>query len=346
MKKENISIVICTYNRADMLTNALKSLIGQETDENFSFELILVNDKSTDNTREVIEGIIPLSPIPIKYIEGPGQGISKARNVGIENCTNGWIAFFDDDQIAKSDWLKELLSFAVKHDASCVGGIRSLNLSETEISNLNPIIRRILGEVYQGDEPKQCGRKEFPAAGDVLFKRSVFDTVGLFDESLLRGGEDIEFAQRFRQKKLDAWYTPKAISYHEVTPYRLSKNYLIWSSLRAGDNFAYRDYLEWGKWKTVVSCIARTGQAFFINFPLYLWTFFKKDENEKLGRECLMWRNLAYMYHTFHLVFPKIFTLEKFFAHIEFRKEREAFSSKKQTTQQEVKEKVESHTGS
>lgn len=329
MKDNNISIIICTYNRAHLLKHSLQTLLNQKTEGLFSYEILVIDDKSTDNTRDVVNKIGKYSKIPIRYLRGTGKGISNARNFGIENTMSEWVAFFDDDQIAQPYWLGELYKCAIENNVNCVGGTRLLNLSKNAFFDLSPIVRKILGEIKNGGTQKKCKRKEYPAAGNILLKRNVFEIVGRFDESLLRGGEDIEFAQRLRKKGFVAWYTPKSICYHEVTAYRLSKEYLIWSSLRAGDNFSFRDYLEWGLLKTIVATFARMGQAFTINLLRLFLAKVKYDENDKIGIECLIWRSIGYFFHTLHLIFPKAFPLKKYFSRIEFRKERETFQKEK-----------------
>jgi hypothetical protein len=150
--------------------------------------------------------------------------------------------------------------------------------------------------------------------------------VGQFDESLTRGGEDIELAQRMRAAFLSAWYTPAAVVQHITPDYRLKEKYLIWVSQRAGDGFAYRDYLEWGITKTTLACIARIGQALLVNMPLLLWAYLIANHAEILGRKCLLWRAVAYTRKTLFLITPIIFRQDRYFTRLEFRKERQMFS--------------------
>lgn len=327
MKNEKINIIVCTYNRATMLANALESLIEQDTDGLFQYDIFVVNDNSTDNTREVIRRFEESSQVPVTYVKGSGQGIAKARNRGIDASHGEYVVFFDDDQIAEPDWLKEMFVTMKETGACCVGGIRLLKLSQDELAKLSPVTRRILGEIDHGDVARKSRRKEFPAAGNILIKRSVFNIVGKFDDSLIKGGEDIEFARQIRLAGLDAWFTPESIVYHETPLYRTKSDYLFWTSLRNGDNFAYRDYLEWGLPKTLLAAALRWGQALAINLPLYLLARIRKDAPEAVGRKCLLLRTMAYSYQALHLISPKLFRFENFFARLEFRKERETFTN-------------------
>jgi glycosyltransferase involved in cell wall biosynthesis len=308
-----------------MISSALESLIGQETAGEFSYDIIVIDDRSTDQTSEVVKDIARRSKIAIRYVLGEGKGISHARNRGIKESSGEWIAFFDDDQVADRSWLRELFLCASKTEALCAGGARFLRLSDRELSNLSPVCRLLLGEVDFGRELIKCQRKKSLPTGNIFLKRSVFDTVGLFDESLTRGGEDTELARRMQKAGLEAWYTPRAIVYHIIPPYRLKEDYLSWTSLRWGDNFAQINFLEWGLPKTILACIARIGQVLLVNTPLLLWDYLVRDEADKLGRKCLLWRAAGYAVRTLNLALPRPFLQDRFLRRLEFRKEREMF---------------------
>jgi GT2 family glycosyltransferase len=309
-----------------MLRLALESLICQETNGTFSYEVLVIDDASTDDTRSVVSKFSQSSRVPIRYVLAEGKGIAWARNRGLQESCSGWVAFFDDDQLAEPTWLKELLACASEMKTGCVGGKRLLRLSEQHIASLSRTCRKLLGEMDLGNKPKKCGRKEFPAAGNVLLKRSVFDTVGQFDESLTRGGEDTDFTRRMQKAGLEAWYTPRAIAYHIIASYRFEESYLFWASLRVGDNYAHRDFLKGGLPKTTFACIARIGQAILISLPHLLWAYLSGNSGEVLGQKCMLRRALGYTCHTLHLLAPRLLSQERLLARLEFRKERETFS--------------------
>jgi|SRR5271157_1308883 len=310
-----------------MLHRALRSLVGQETDGSFSYEILVIDDASTDDTRSRVREVSLCSETPIRYSLGEGKGIACARNKGLKESFSEWVAFFDDDQLAEPAWLEELLACAREAKAECVGGRRLLDLSEDELTRLSPTCRNILGEVDLGKKQRKCWRKEYPAAGNILLRRKIFDAVGGFDESFGRGGEDTELAQRMRRVGIIAWYAPAAVAWHMIPTYRLRAEYLVWASQRAGDNFAYRDYLEWGLFRTTLACTARIGQAILITMPILIWGWLKADDTRLLGQKCLLWRTAGYAVHTLHLLMPRLFNPERFFGRLEFRKERRIFST-------------------
>jgi glycosyltransferase involved in cell wall biosynthesis len=324
--KADVSVVVCTYNRADRLRCALESLVRQETHGQFTFEIVAVDDGSTDRTQAVLRNAAEASHVPIRSIGGEGKGIAAARNTGVEAASGEWIAFFDDDQVAERDWLRELYALALNTGSHCVGGARLLLLTARDLSRLSPACRAGLGEITQGNEPRKCRRKEFPAAGNMLLRRAVFDRVGMFDDSLIRGGEDIEFAVRLRRAGIEPWFTPKAVVHHYVPRYRLGESYLFWCSLRAGDNFAHRDFREWGLTRTLLACMARIGQGLLVNFPLLVLAYVRGNRAHALARKCLLVRAWGYLRESLYLVSPRLFPQEAHFSRLAFRTERSSFA--------------------
>jgi len=326
MKTPDITVVVCTYNRAALLKGAFNSLICQETDGKFSYEILVIDDRSTDETSFILREVARSSQIPIRYVRENGDGIAHARNRGIKESSSEWVAFFDDDQLADPNWLKELLALAVKKNACCVGGSRQLYLSESDLFPISPICRAILGEIAWGDEPMKCGRKTFPTTGNVLIRATVFETVGQFDESLIWGGSDQDFFREIRMRGIEAWYAPRALVHHLTPSYRLDKDYLNWRSLLIGNNFAMINKREWGVARTALDCVARIAQAVLVNMPLLVWASARGNEAEKLGRTCLLWRVVGYIHQTLYLLAPRLFPQKGFLAKVEFRNERKSFS--------------------
>jgi len=238
----DISVVVCTYNRAGMLRKALEGLTSQVGLGRLSYEIIVVDDASTDSTSTVVKKVAERSRVSIRYVREEGRGIARARNRGLRESFGNWVAFFDDDQLAEPQWLRELFACAADNGAHCVGGARFLRLPEEPLRKLSPQCRLILGEIDHGREPIRCSRKTRPCTGNVLIKRSVFDAVGNFDESMRWGGSDIDFFRRVSMQAFECWYSPRAVVHHITPSYRLTTGYLTWRSLLHGKNFANRDH--------------------------------------------------------------------------------------------------------
>src|SRR4029077_11473095 len=97
-----------------------------------------------------------------------------------------------------------------------------------------PACRELMGGSANRNTACRYNRKRAPGCGNLLIQKSVFDEVGGFDESLVEAGEDADLYRRMFSAGIEAWYTPKAISYHVIPAYRLKDNYLRWKSLRNG----------------------------------------------------------------------------------------------------------------
>jgi succinoglycan biosynthesis protein ExoM len=319
-----ISIVVATYNRAELLGVALESLIALEAADNCAHEIIVIDDASTDHTLDILRNISGTATVPIRYYAGDGQGVAQARNRGIQTTFGEWIAFFDDDQIAEPTWLRELMKAARETRALCVGGRIQLSMPRAA-RRLSPFCRSLLGAVDLADKPTVLKGKQLLGTGNVLIRRELFDQVGLFDESFTRGCEDADFFRRIRQKGFELLYTPEALAYHVIPDYRLKEPYLVWRSLRDGVNYAYLDRKEGGRIIVIYTCLLRLGQALLMNLPRLWLAGLKKDSVEATECRCLLARAYGYVRETLFLVAPKIFTQDRFFSRLEFRGERQTF---------------------
>ena len=183
-----VSVVLPTRDRADYLAVTLASLTAQELDQ--PFEVIVVDDGSSDETRAVIERAGVRS---IRNDEP--QGANAARNAGTRLAAADLIALVDDDIEAPPGWLRALVDGAARHPgAEAFGG---------------PIRAR-----FDGPTPRGCGRESPPIttldlgtddvetelvwSANMLFRRSAFERVGPFDEGLPTGGDEEEWLRRLR----------------------------------------------------------------------------------------------------------------------------------------------------
>jgi glycosyltransferase involved in cell wall biosynthesis len=320
-------VIVCTYNRASLLGAALESLVRQQTDASFEFEIVVVDDASTDDTADIVRAAAATATaVPIRYVRASGHGVASARNRGVAAAAAAkWIAFFDDDQWAEPTWLRELAAFARVTGAGCVCGAVQLSLPGSESARLSPICRRALGESLGQDKIEECTRQNWPGTGNVLLSRQLLQAVGYFEEALTTGGEDQELFARARLAGYRAWYTPHAVVYHIIPPYRLTPAYFRWLALRDGDSTARRDRAEWGAARMVLLWAARVGQAVVVTCPLLARASFRRDQAEILGRRYLLWRALGYSRAVLALIRQLESVQRRHFATLEFRSERERF---------------------
>lgn len=125
-----ISVVIATRNRAESLKDTLASLLGQSRPPD---EVVVVDNGSSDHTREIVSGFA--GELNLKYVYEGMKGIPNARNAGIDQASGDIIAFVDDDCIAHEDWLKNIaIPFIKDPNIGVVGG--EITYYRMEDSNL------------------------------------------------------------------------------------------------------------------------------------------------------------------------------------------------------------------
>jgi len=321
MRKRSISVIVCTYNRAENLREALNNLICQETEGKFFFEIFVVDDGSTDETRHVVEEVARHSQVPVIYAKAEGKGYAHALNKGITASHSEWLAFFDDDERTDPGWLKELYHTAIQMDAELAGGPVELDISEEELSSMGLRLRALRGEY-----PPSCGISRrsksppLPSGGNRLIKRMVFDSIGLFDEKMITGGCDRDLVLRARDAGFNNVWVPNAIVRHLVPSYRLKVDHIKWTCLQGGCSFAYIDWKRWGLWKTLLFCVARIGYTLLITVPFLFLGYIRRSRIEVLDNKIQLWRNIGYVRKALFLLSPDVFRQEKFFCQMEFRK--------------------------
>lgn len=321
----DVSVVVCTYNRAKMLADTLRSLIDLRTDGRIRFEIVVVDNASTDHTGQVIAAAARASHVPIRGVVEYERGVAAARNRGLSEALGQWIAFCDDDQVADPDWLRELLVMARKTGARLIGGAIRLQLPEPG-RRLATEIRAMMGESVGMDREQRYTRRNSPGTGNMLVHRSVFNQVGAFDQNLQEAGEDTDLFRRVRAAQIETWYTPAAIVRHVIPPYRLKEEYLRWSSQRTGWCFAHRDQQEWGRAKVFWLLTARVGKAALVLLPWMLFCRLTRRRETSLGIACRIWRVEGYFRCALKLLAPAWFEQRHFLSKIEFRAERSAYA--------------------
>lgn len=200
-----ISVIISTYNRCESLKDTLDSLLNQERDDNFDYEVIVVDNNSSDKTKEVVvESYMPQFNGRLRYLFQPKQGKSYALNLAITKADGEIIAFTDDDCIAASDWLLRIKEEFVTADADCVLGM-SFWLDEN--GNINKTIRE---------------RKDFLIGNglNMSLKKSALVDVNFFDENLGPGviggaAEDMDLIYRISSVNKTVIFSQKPKIYHK-----------------------------------------------------------------------------------------------------------------------------------
>jgi glycosyltransferase involved in cell wall biosynthesis len=318
-----ISVIVPTFNRAEWLREAVQSLQSQVTGGLFTYEIVIIDNASTDATSQVASELADRSDVPIQYFYQPTPGDAPTRNMGICNSQGQWLAFFDDDQFADTTWLQELYRVASSTESSIVGGPVHLNLPEKQLDYLGPLCRKALREIAYYPTVHPYLKRHLPGTGNALVARSVFEDVGTFDETMTSGGSDHDFFLRARAARYPLWYAPRAIIRHRIPARRLTKAYFRWDALTGGaGHAAHLDYKRKGLAWTVMMCVARLGHAGLVTLPKLVVAWSRGDDGHVLGRQTVLWRAEGYARKTLALIAPWLFAQRRFFESLEFRNGR------------------------
>lgn len=225
-KQLRISVVVCTHRNPALLEKTLDSLSRQTLAEE-SFEVIVVDNNSKDNTGEVVARY-PSA----RYVFEERLGLSFARNIGLQKAKGDIIAFIDDDAEADSKWLQALLRiYDNVPDVWAVGGKVLPIWDAPKPPWLTEDYHRSLSLVEWGEDARALSWPERIIGTNCSFRRRVFDDIGLFDTSLgrigtaLLGNEDTEIQQRIHALGRLIYYSPQAVVYHHVTASRMTREY-------------------------------------------------------------------------------------------------------------------------
>jgi glycosyltransferase involved in cell wall biosynthesis len=222
----DISAVITTYNRSEMLATALEAVLNQKTG-GLSYEVIVVDNNSTDNTRATIESFIAKGHTNLRYVFEPRQGIAYGRNAGIAAARAGIIAFTDDDVVVTDNWIAAIKrAFAENPDVDYIGGKILPDWTDPPPNWLTVDHWWPLALLDRGNDRFHVNASNplcLPTA-NASFRREVFSRIGLFTPEF-SGREDHEFFVRLWQQAGQGLYEPELVVMAKVQPERLLKSY-------------------------------------------------------------------------------------------------------------------------
>ncbi|CAD0232046.1 MULTISPECIES: glycosyltransferase [Planktothrix] len=248
MSQSLISAIICTHNREQYLGLAIDSLLQQDFSD---FEIIVVDNASTDRTRQVVESRLP-NP-KLRYIYEPVTGLSVARNTGAKNSQSPIIAYLDDDAIATPQWLRVLYSAYENHPKLAIaGGKVTLIWPEKIIPPpwLSDNLAGNLGEYNLGDQWVEIKNPGLTPRGlNYSIRRSFLEKIGGFDVNLGRVGkrllsnEELQMTELALQQGWQVAYVPEALVAHHVAPERVNRAWFMERGWWQGISECYREQL-------------------------------------------------------------------------------------------------------
>ncbi len=269
-----ISVVVCTFNRARLLRGCLDSL-DEQTAPNTTFEVIVVDNNSTDETLGVCSERAKRRP-NLRTVLEPLQGLSHARNRGIREARGQYVAYIDDDARAFPDWVEHMLSFARRRpDVGAYGGPYSA-FSEVPPPKWFP---RDYGILDLGTEERELDiGREWITGSNMVFRKALLLDMGGFNVELGMKGNEVAYGEEaqlllgMKARGIPVYAVPAMRVEHLIADYKMSLRWLLMSRYRAGRGYVLQQggprslwsHLRWSVWaagRAVVRLLAGPGPA-------------------------------------------------------------------------------------
>lgn len=235
-KLNHVSIVMCTYNRAHIMEESVDSFFAMNIPNDFEFELIIVNNNSTDHTLKIAIDLQNKYGSNLKYIFESTPGLSHARNRGLAASTGEIVAFVDDDIFFEREWLKNLLSaFSRFPEVDSVGGKIEVVFEGNLPRWLNDerLEHYSFGATKFGDDARILKFPHYPYGSNMAFRRSAIFAMKGFSTNLgrtpatLLSNEETEFFYRFGKANFKTLYVPNALIRHRIPQFRLTRKWVL-----------------------------------------------------------------------------------------------------------------------
>jgi MoaA/NifB/PqqE/SkfB family radical SAM enzyme/GT2 family glycosyltransferase len=208
-----LSVVICTFNRAELLAKTLGSLVGQTLDKG-QYEVIVIDDGSSDTTRECVESFTRI--LPVRYFFQKNAGLASARNHGIYTARGQIIFFMDDDDVASASLLEEHLATHRKFPGENYAVLNYTTwASDLTVTPLMHFIAEVGCFLFSYPYIKDGDVLDYTYfwGGRSSCKRSFLIEHGVFNPVFRFGCEDIELGYRLSHHGLKIIYNSRAVSY-------------------------------------------------------------------------------------------------------------------------------------
>jgi glycosyltransferase involved in cell wall biosynthesis len=228
-----LDVVVATYNRSQFLIRTIESLLHAPVPAGMDVTILIMDNNSKDDTESVVREIQSRAGKNIVYVKETNQGLSYARNAGIQNGTGEVVGFIDDDEEIHPDWFNVIYSEFSNPTTHYIGGACLPNLSAQLPKWLPPDYYLVIG-VHPATTTRLAyddSLNIFAWGGNAVFRRSVFDRVGLFSTKSgrtatgLLSNEDLELNRRVRAAGFTGFHVPELIIYHYIPASRLTRKY-------------------------------------------------------------------------------------------------------------------------
>lgn len=237
-----LTAIICTYNRAKYIGPLLESIAANDLAKE-EYEVLLVDNNCTDNTREVCEAFMAKYPdVTFRYVVESEQGLSAARNKGIQEAKGDIIVYIDDDALVDTHYLRDYAEWFAAHPETmaCGGPIEPL-YETAEPDWMSPYTKALLTAwMNYGTKVREYPHGRYPGGGNAAYRASVFDQVGLFNTALgrkggnLMGSEEKDIFDKMHALNMQVLYLPWPVLHHCIPQTKLEKPYFNRLTIQMG----------------------------------------------------------------------------------------------------------------
>ena len=254
----DVSVIVCTWNRAALLPAVLSSLFEQDFPEE-RFEIVVVDNGSSDDTASVLRTLG--AGRRFRVLSEPRLGVAFARETGWRAAKGDTIVFIDDDCAAPPSWLRALTaSLAARGtDVACVGGRVAPVWSAPRPAWLSDGLMPYLGLQDLGASARAIGRSEWLCSNNLAFRRAALERAKGFRTDLgrrgrrLLDGAETELEQRLMSLGYSCWYDPAPEIRHRIGAERLRLGWFLRRSFWSGAS------ARWAAWGSIASEVRRGG---------------------------------------------------------------------------------------
>ncbi|WP_414660735.1 glycosyltransferase family 2 protein [Horticoccus sp. 23ND18S-11] len=223
-----VTVAIPTYNRADFLRQTLAGIVAQQFPRDH-FEIIVIDNNSTDHTRAVVAEFASAQPAP-RYVQETKQGLDYARNRAIAEARGAILVFGDDDILVQPDWLAQMTVPLLADPARRIGAVGG-EVIPVFPDGLPDWVREWHAPLAFRPDLGPLESRHSPMGANLAFPLWVFEQLGPFHTALDRAagnyfsGGDSEMIRRVRAAGLDVWFSPGAAVKHQMPASRTTFRY-------------------------------------------------------------------------------------------------------------------------
>lgn len=243
----SVSVVICTRNRSASLSRTLQSLRGLDLSLPSGLELLVIDNASTDDTRETVLEFSREAPFKVAYFFEELRGLSHARNRGLKEASGDLIMFTDDDCLVDADWVKNAVLFFGGDLLKLVGG-------RVDLHNPDHLTLSTKPSPFPETLSSPGSLLGFLHGANMAFGREVARRIGLFDVrfgagSTLQSAEDVEYVYRASTHGIPVMYEPSIRVRHDHGRSEAKEEYVIRRGYSVGAGAMLMKYILNGDFK-------------------------------------------------------------------------------------------------